>query len=71
MRQDNILRLCVPVHDGRQIHKATGHGDIGDISGPDLIGPVNAQIPKKIGIDAMLGMRTTGVWLGIDRFDAH
>ena len=31
----------IPVHDGDQIEEATAHRDVGDVSTPDLIGPLH------------------------------
>jgi hypothetical protein len=32
---------AIPVHDGYQIQETSGHGDVGDIRGPHLVGPGN------------------------------
>ena len=45
---------AVPVNDGNEIHEAFGHGHIGDIGAPDLIGTSNGQIAQQIWIDLVL-----------------
>ena len=34
---------AVPVHDGHKVHKPAFHWNVGDIGGPNLIGPIDAQ----------------------------
>ena len=34
----------VPIHDGNQVHEATGHRDVGNIRCPCLIWPVDHQV---------------------------
>ena len=46
---------AVPVHDGHQVEEAPGHGQVGDVGGPHLIGPGDLGIPQQIGVDPMLG----------------
>ena len=60
-----------PVHDGDQIAKASGHGDIGRVRTPDLIGSGDGQTPQKIGIDAMTRASRTGLALGVQGLDPH
>ena len=60
-----------PVHDGDQIAKASGHGDIGHVRTPDLIGSGDGQTPQKIGIDAMARASRTGLALGVQGLDPH
>ena len=62
---------AVPVHDRHQIHKPAGHSHIGDVGGPHLVRVIDAQLPEQVGINPMLRMRPTRVWLGVDRLDAH
>jgi hypothetical protein len=40
-----------PVHDGHQIHEPPGHGDVGDVGGPDLFGSVNRQAPQQVRVN--------------------
>ena len=62
---------AVPVHDRHQVHKPAGHGNVGDVGRPHMVGMIDGQIPEQIGVDFMLRMRPTRVRLGIDRLDAH
>jgi len=62
---------AVPVHDGHKVHKPTFHWNVGDIGGPDLVGPIDAQASEQIGVDSVLRMGPTGSRLGIYCFDAH
>ena len=32
---------------------------------------IDGQVPEQIGVNPVLRMGTTGVRLGVDRFDAH
>ena len=41
------------------------HGDVGDIGGPYLIGPVDGQMAQQIGKDPVLGMGPAGARLGV------
>ena len=45
---------AVPVHNGHQIQEATLHGDVSDVGTPDLIWPINRQIPQQIRINPVL-----------------
>ena len=59
------------VHDRHQVHKPAGHGNVGYVGRPYVVGMIDGQIPEQIGVDFMLRMRPTRVRLGIDRLDAH
>ena len=61
----------MPVHDGDKIHKAVSHGNVGDISSPNLIGMIDGQVPEQIWINPVLWMRPTCMWLRVDGFYAH
>src|SRR5690606_10048037 len=39
---------AVHIDDGKHIHEPTEHGDVGDISLPDLICPVDLQVPEQV-----------------------
>jgi hypothetical protein len=39
---------AMPVHDRHQVHKATGHGNVGDIGSPNLIGMIDPQVSEQI-----------------------
>jgi hypothetical protein len=38
---------AVPVHDRHQVHKPTGHGNVGDIGCPNLIGMIDGQVSEQ------------------------
>ena len=60
-----------PVHDRHEIEKSPFHGDIRDVGTPDLVGPVDDQIPQQIRIFPMLWMGHTRAWLLVDRPQPH
>jgi hypothetical protein len=37
-----------PVHDGGEIDEAARHRDVGDVRGPDLIGPIYGEAAQQI-----------------------
>ena len=45
-----------PVHDGHQVQEAALDENVGDISRPDLIRPVDGEPLEKIGVHPVLGM---------------
>lgn len=49
-RQDPTTR---PVEHHKEIHKASAHRNVGDIGGPDMIGPRDGEIPQEIGVNRM------------------
>ena len=61
----------MPVHDGAQVGKAPRHGDIGDVSAPNLIRPIDGEISQEVGIFAMRFVREGRFGFAIDRFDPH
>ena len=40
---------------GHQVEKSPGHGRVGDVGRPRLIGSGNLSIPKQIGVDLISG----------------
>ena len=62
---------AVPVHDGHKVHEPMGHGDVGDIRGPDLIGSIDGQVAKQVGENPVFGVGPAGVRLGVYGLDAH
>lgn len=62
---------AVPVHNGHKVHKPSFHWDVGDVGGPDLVGPFYDQIPQQIWVDFVLRMGPTGSRLGVYGLDAH
>lgn len=61
----------MPVHDGHKVHKPAVHWEVGYVSRPDLIGAIDGQIPKQIGINFVLGMGTGSTWFRVYRRDSH
>ena len=62
---------AVPVHDCRQVEKAAGHGQIGDVGGPHLVGPGDPGVPHQVGIDPMLRRRLAGPGTPVDGPQPH
>src|SRR5579863_7187279 len=60
-----------PVHHRGQIDEAARHGDVGNVHGPDLVGPCDGQAAQQIRIDAMAGRGPGGAGPAIDGLDAH
>ena len=56
-----------PVHDGDEVKEAAPHRDIGHIRTPDLIRPLDRQMPQQVRIDAVLRMWFAGLRRLIDR----
>ena len=54
-RQESTRRVA-PVHDRYQVQEAALDGDMGDVRGPDLIGPVDGEPLEKAGVHPVLGM---------------
>ncbi len=61
----------VPVHDNNEIHKSPGHGNIGDVAGPDLIDMIDGQIPEKVRVNPVFRIGPAGVGFRVNRLDAH
>ncbi len=40
----------MPVYDRHQIQEAPSHWQVGDVCGPDLVGPIDAQPLQQVGI---------------------
>lgn len=55
-----------PIHDGHQIDEAPAHRDIGDVSGPDLVRPVDGEVPQQIRIDLVPRPLLAGIRLPVD-----
>ena len=60
-----------PVHNSDQVHESLLHGDVSDVSGPDLVWTVNGQAPQQIGVNRMswLPLASAGFWG--QRYDPH
>ena len=41
---------AVPVHDGHQVEEAPGHGQVGDVRRPHLVGPGDPGLPQQVRI---------------------
>ena len=55
----------IPVDDGDEIHESAFQSDVGDVTSPDLVLPVDFQSPQEIWILHMLPVRDTRVSLRI------
>ncbi len=60
-----------PIDHGDQVDETTGHRDVSNIHGPDLIGPGDRQFPRQIRVDLVPRRRFRGVRLAIQRRDPH
>lgn len=60
-----------PIHHGHQIDEAAPHRNVGDVRRPDLIRPVDAQVPQQIRIDVTARCLLAGVGFPVEGFDAH
>ena len=60
-----------PVDDRREIDEAARHRDVGYIHRPDMVGLVDFQFARKIGINPVAGHGFAGVWAPMDRLDSH
>ncbi|KXN97837.1 hypothetical protein LS48_14620, partial [Aequorivita aquimaris] len=56
-----------PVHDRHQIEEPAAHGDIRHVGAPYMVGSLDRQLSKQIGIDPVLRVRIAGAWPLIDR----
>ena len=57
---------AAPVHDCHQVEEPTGHGQVGDVRGPHLVGPGDSGIPQQVGIDSMLRRPSAGAGPPVD-----
>ena len=62
---------AVPVHDGHQVEESPGHGQVGDVGGPRLVGPGNSDLFQQIGIDPVLRRRPAGAGTPVDGPQPH
>src|ERR1700712_3048815 len=60
-----------PVDDGGEVDEAAGHRNVGDVHGPDLIGPINRQAAQQIRVDLVPRRWFRGVWLAVERLDVQ
>jgi formylglycine-generating enzyme required for sulfatase activity len=62
---------AVPIHDGYQIHEPIGHGHIGDVGTPNLVGPRDVQATQQVGVRLMRLVGDRQARLGINSLEAH
>ena len=62
---------AVPVQDDHQVEESPGHGQIGDVRGPHLVGPGDPGVPQQVGIDPMLRRRLAGAGTPVDGPQPH
>ena len=62
---------AVPVHDCHQIQNPPPHWNICDIGAPNLVWPIDHDIPEQIGPYLVLRVLLAGVGLLIDRKQPH
>lgn len=62
---------AVPVDDGRQIQESVLDGNVGDINGPCLIGPVDNYVTQQVWHDLRVLQALGKVHLWINSLDAH
>lgn len=60
-----------PVHDRDQVQKTPSHRDVCDVRAPDVVGPHDCQLAKKVRINPMLRIWITGPGPRIDRCQTH
>ena len=60
-----------PVQDRRQVDEAFAHRDVGDVHGPDRVGPADVQAAQQVREDRMVRVLAAGVWMPVQRFDPH
>ena len=60
-----------PVHDRNQVQEPPLNRDVGDVGAPDLIGPVDHQVPQQIRVNPVFRVGIAGSWRLIDRLQAH
>lgn len=61
----------MPIYDCCHVHEAARSADECNVDGPNLIGPIDHQIPEKVGVDFRLFVPLAGVWTRIENMDAH
>ena len=69
-RDGDLVRQGPPagnVHHRREVHKAFGHGDVGRVQRPDLVGAYDGQLAQKVGVDFVAGSRLARAGLRCQR----
>ena len=59
------------VHDRRQVHEAFGHGNVGRVQRPDLVGATDVQLAQQVGVDLVARSGLARAGLRRQRFNAH
>ena len=62
---------AVPVDHGHQIDEAFGHRYVGDVRGPNLIGPRDGQGAQQARVDVVAVCLSAGIELSVQRSQAH
>ncbi len=62
---------AVPIHDDHQVEESPGHGQVGDVGGPRLVGPGNSDLFQQVGIDPVLRRRPTSAGTAVDGPQPH
>ena len=60
-----------PVHHGDEIKKAIRNRDIGDVSTPRLVRPIDHQVAQQVGIHPVLRVGHAGARLAVDCLHRH
>lgn len=61
----------IPIHDGHQIEEPPAHRNVGDVSYPNLVRPVDGEIPEQIGVDVAPGGFLAGIGFPVEGLDAR
>src|SRR3954468_23650251 len=60
-----------PVDDRGEVDEPARHRNVGDVHGPDLVGPGDRQVAQQVGVDLVARCRLRGVGPAVDRLDTH
>ncbi len=60
-----------PIDDGSEVDEAPHQGNVGDVRGPDLVGPGHRQAPEQVRMDLVPWCRLPGVRAVVERLDAN
>lgn len=60
-----------PVQYRDQVDESPGHGNIGRVKGPHLVGPVDGHAPKQVRIDPVPRVLRAGPGFSVYRGDTH
>src|SRR5690606_8841101 len=62
---------AVYIDDGKHIHESTEHGNVGDIRLPDLVCPVDLQVPEQVGEFIIPLVCLAEILLGMNGLQVH